>query len=779
MNRKKGISVRIRFLFLIAVILLISIISGLTFLQTMNSISGFRGVEKMIDKSFSDIYTLDHLLHGFEASAADTNLDHNTKILTIRNSIARFEQPISELYENYYVRTDTLLLSSLAAISTHIKNLDQALIQMQKNNQTFLLQQEVDELHQNYILPLFNEKEKVLDAFYQSGDNRQKKYSLNLLLVLFLSLLCITTLISVLVLSTNRNLRLLKDFVQELEKGGRPGKLQLTSGTEFEDISESLNEFLKSQDEKIKFLKTIGEGPSHANFNPPKSDIIGNEIKIMADRLRKIQTEEKKRQQEDHKRRWTSEGIAQFADILRAERENVKELSFLIIQKLVTYLSIEMGTIFLTSDQEGDEEILETIAAYAYDRRKYINKRFRFGEGLPGTCALEKEKIYLNEIPKEYSEIISGVGQTKPRYILLVPLKIEDEIFGILEMASFRALENHELAFVDELAESIASTLMAVKTNEKTAFLLRQSQEQAEKLLRQEEEMKNNVRELEKAQEESLVKESEIRGILNAMNESSLVAEYGLNGRFTHINDKFLELLESPAEMILGKQHHEFAKIDSHSDSYKKFWADLKKGEIISKEEEFRLFSGKEIWLQQTYTPIKNEDGQIYKILNIAVDITQAKLQQGNLEKQASEIIRQNLEMESLNEAVNSSIVKCELDQDGIIMNTNQNFESVTGLNRKEFLGRNYRLFLKEAEKEQFEKIWEEVLKGKTYQGATRRTKPTGEETWLMSTFSPVRDEEGKIYKIYMLALDITEKKLKYQLLEEANKEIERLKGMK
>jgi PAS domain S-box-containing protein len=101
----------------------------------------------------------------------------------------------------------------------------------------------------------------------------------------------------------------------------------------------------------------------------------------------------------------------------------------------------------------------------------------------------------------------------------------------------------------------------------------------------------------------------------------------------------------------------------------------------------------------------------------------------------------------------------------------------VTGYSRKELLGRNYRLFLKESENEQFEKIWNEVTKEKVYEGVVRRTRPTGEETWLVSTFSPVVDETGMIYKVYFMGFDITEKKLKYQLLEDANQEIERLRN--
>jgi len=164
------------------------------------------------------------------------------------------------------------------------------------------------------------------------------------------------------------------------------------------------------------------------------------------------------------------------------------------------------------------------------------------------------------------------------------------------------------------------------------------------------------------------------------------------------------------------------------------------------------------------------------KILNIATDITENRSLQDSLETREHEITRSGLEMQTLNKAVNTALIKCELDAEGIIMDVNDKYTDLTGYGRKELLGRNYRLFLKDPEKIQFEKIWEEVIKEKVYEGVIRRSKPTGEEVWIVSTFSPVKDEAGHIYKIYFMGLDITEKKLKYQLLEEANLEIERLK---
>ncbi|HKK64018.1 MAG TPA: PAS domain-containing protein [Bacteroidales bacterium] len=630
-----------------------------------------------------------------------------------------------------------------------------------------------------FLLDLYNSFIKDEAINLSSNDFQDRKTSLINLLITYIIIVTVITILIVTIYKSNiRDLTKLLEFSKKTVQGKRPDKIYLTANSELYEISENLNLFTEKLDEKINVLKKADDIQVTSEYTPENTDILANEIKAITEKFSVSRAEANSNQEAENIRIWTSEGIAQFGEILRSEREDVKELSFLIVQKLVTYLNIEMGSLFLSFTTDKGEKALQTIASYAYDRRKYLNKIFLFGEGLPGTCALEKEKIYINEIPEDYSDVISGVGQTKPKYVLLVPLVIENEIFGILELASLRGLLPHEMSLIDELADSIAGTLLAVKNTERTNQLLQQSREQAEKLLQQEEELRINLSKLEKANADAEKKESEITGILNAMNESSLVAEFNLNGRFTHINQKFSDLLELSKEQILGKHHQEFAKVNRYSEEYKKFWNALREGNNISNEEVFTLFSGEEIWLQQNYTPIINHDGKVYKILNIALDITDVKRQQEDLKKQAGEITRKNLEMKSLEQAVDGSIIKCEMDSEGIVLDVNSSFTRATGLSRKEVLGRNYRLFLKDFEKDQFEKIWENIMKGKIYEGAIRRTKPTGEEVWLMATYSPVENENGEIYKIYFLALDITEKKLKYQLLEEANKEIERLKEL-
>jgi PAS domain S-box-containing protein len=563
----------------------------------------------------------------------------------------------------------------------------------------------------------------------------------------------------------------------KLSSGEIPEKINIVRNDEIGRIKANLNKLIHSLREKATFADSLAEGNFNNNLSADgQNDILANSLIKLSEKLSVAEKEEFHRKEEDKRRAWANEGIAMFGDIFRSEREDVKELSFKVVFNLVKYLNATAGAIYLVDQGSGKLEY-ELTSAFAWDRRKYLQKRILPGEGLVGVCALEKETMYISEVPDNYFEIYSGLIEMKPRCLLLVPLKLENEIPGVIEIASIKPFLDYEIKFVEQLGEITATTLAAVRVNERTSMLLEQSRKQTDEMVQKEESMRRNMEELKRSQEESQKKEVEISSILSAVNSSSLVAEYTITGRFADMNEKFQELFESPKDQISGKHHSDFAVNDKYSSEYKQFWRDLREGKTIQITEKYRLYSGTEIWLEETFSSVKDNEGKAYKIICIAHDITQIKNQQDAIEHQANEIKRRSIEMESLSNAVGNSMVQCELTAEGEIIHVNSIYIDTTGYSKKELIGKNIRIFLKDMEKDQFEKIWTEVTKDKVYSGAIRRTKPTGEEVWLMATFSPVSDEKGTIYKVYFLAQDITEKRLKYQLLEEANKEIDRLKA--
>lgn len=608
------------------------------------------------------------------------------------------------------------------------------------------------------------------------------EYTQNQFLLRVLALLLLTgfvvALISLSYKGVLRSIYSLKKYLQELVLGKLPEPLSLKTSDELDSVSELLSDFVKSIREKVKFAQSLGAGKETHNLVPlSNDDSLANALLDLQISLQKASEEDNKYKIDEKKRAWANEGLAKFSEILRFQTSNITELSDLIIKNLVKYLDANQGGVFAYVDDIPEDAHLDLVSAFAFDRKKYISKRINIGEGLVGTCAQERQTIFMTDIPDGYLSITSGLGESKPRSLLIVPLKTEENIYGIIEIASFNVFESHELEFVEKLAQSIASTFASLKINVHTAQLLEQSKKQAEEMAQQEEEMRQNLEELQATQEESARKEAEIVSVLSAIQNSSMVMELDMEGKIIEVNSKYCSNIKCFHEDMIGKNLRSICFFDPQSDDYNNFWVELRNGRSLVREEEIH-FNNKTYYFTQYYSPIFDQERKPYKILVIASNNTENI----NLEENAT-LLRQKLtikdqEISGLFEVLDKAIILAELTPDGTIEKANKNYLEITGYLEKEVIGKNARFFLKPEELKQFDLIWAEVEKGKEHKGVVRRTKPTGEEYWLMSAAIPVIDNRGQVTKIYFIAQDITEKKLKYQVLEEANKEIERLRAL-
>ncbi len=573
----------------------------------------------------------------------------------------------------------------------------------------------------------------------------------------------------------HKPLEKLSNFLSEMVRGKLPEKLRFKRKDEIAQMGQYLNNLVDGLHEKARFATEIGQNKLSVHYQPlSEDDILGNALIEMQKSLQKAEQEDIKYKNEEKKRIWTNEGLAKFGEILRLHNNDINILSDETIQNLVKYLNAIQGALYFINDENPQNPFIELISAFAYDRKKYLKQHIEIGEGLIGTAVLEKEKIFITDIPENYLTITSGLGEAPPRSILIVPLKHEDKILGVVELASFQIFEPHEIEFVEKISETIASTIVNVKINAQTARLLEKSQRQAEEMAEQEEEMRQNMEELRTTQEDFARREAELQGLINAVNISSMLMTLDSVGKIIEVNQKLLTFLQTKPEEIIGRSVIEFVNLNK--ENFDLLWEQLSLGKVKSTESKIRIANGIELMVKQVFAPVFDKNGVLTKVLLEFIDYTEQHELEKNLEHQNKENQKLYEQLNKLNLILDTAFLHCEFSAKGVYTHVNDNYCRIVGLSPNELVGKGYLEYLKDDEKEQFIAIWNEVLKDKPYSGVLKRTRPTGESSWIMASILPIKNEKQQIEKILLLAQDVTERKLKYQLLEEANKEIERLK---
>jgi CheY-like chemotaxis protein len=193
---------------------------------------------------------------------------------------------------------------------------------------------------------------------------------------------------------------------------------------------------------------------------------------------------------------WQTTGQAQLNDKMRGEQD-VPVLANNIIQQLCHYLQAQVGGLYLVEDQT-----LNLAGRYAYTNKNPVT-RFKFGEGLVGQAALEQRPVILTDVPAEYITVTSGLGETLPQHIIVTPFMYNDEVVGVIELATLSQFSQAHLDFIQTAQANIAIAFHTAQARARINELLAETQQQAEELQVQGEELQSANEELE-SQTESL-----------------------------------------------------------------------------------------------------------------------------------------------------------------------------------------------------------------------------------------------------------------------------------
>lgn len=608
-----------------------------------------------------------------------------------------------------------------------------------------------------------------------------------MIIIVILASLISALVVSLLLKPIAKQLAHLSVRLKQLAQGEIPTKVKITDKSELGNLSESLNGLIDGLKSTSEFARQIEQNKLDFEFKPlSKNDQLGMALLQMRESLKRAQQEEAKRKEEDNIRSWINTGLAKFGDILRQNNNNLNLLADSVIQNLVNYLDANQGGIFMFKDYES-EKYLELLSAFAYNRKKFLQKTIMLGEGLVGTCAVEKQTIYLKEIPSDYIAITSGLGEATPTSLLIVPLKLEDEIFGVIEIASFNEFAPYQIEFVEKVSESIAATLNSVKNNIRTRELLEQSQQQREEMAAQEEEMRQNMEEMQATQEEMQRKNLELEIITSAINQSLVSCSLNDDGYIIDSNIVMQEMTGYSKIELEGKLLESLID-ETQREEFSKLWKSVLNGQSINTTLHLKGNNDRELYLLATLTPGFDPMGLLIKIFLVGHDITESKKLELMTQQQAKEIEKnikrikeeqeissqRQREMETLLKALDQNCLVSIIEPDGLITYINNKNVEVLG-DKKSDIENHYLQDIDYTAKnkpKEFERFWKSLHKG-IKQTREFSLNVKGEIRWVLENYTPIMDEEGNLYKIINIALDITENKRKEQ---ELNGVIEQLK---
>jgi PAS domain S-box-containing protein len=497
-------------------------------------------------------------------------------------------------------------------------------------------------------------------------------------LIIWTGVILFFTIIIVAFVVTNtlvRPINLLKRILKDMSLGEMPDKEVQSRSDEIGEMGKALNDLIYGLRKISMFSKEIGKGNYESKFEPLGSnDELGNSLLLMRDNLKRASEEAELRRIENFQRGWTSQGLAEFGEMLRKSKDTLEELTNQILTKLVRYLDASIGGLFIINDENKEKSFLELIAFYAYDRRKYLEKRIEIGESLIGQCVLENETIFMNEIPKDYIHVSSGLGNDDPRSLLIVPLKLNEEVYGVVELASFKNFETYQIEFVEKIGESIASTISSAKISLHTSKLLHESNEKSERLTKQEEESRKQIEKMEKTIEElknveekekeqnktlinqfkneiSLLRKSnydfgqdiektktQFKNVSQAVDNAIGSYSLTINGEFIDANDQYLKMTGLSFNELKGKKLDDLMTEEIAKEfDIQNFIPNLLSGHIYRKANQY-MINNESRWFFETFTPFYDETGKFSKIFTLVSDLTADKNKESQLEERCSKL---------------------------------------------------------------------------------------------------------------------------------------------
>jgi HAMP domain-containing protein/signal transduction histidine kinase/DNA-binding response OmpR family regulator len=267
------------------------------------------------------------------------------------------------------------------------------------------------------------------------------------------------------------------------------------SGT-WRHLTDNVNQLAANLTTQVRAIGEVATAVTRGDLTRSITVDTSGELSDLKDNINQMIANLRETTRKNTDQDWLKTNLARFTRMLQGQRD-LETVAKEILSELAPLVQSQHGVFFITDEEAKPESSLKLISSYAYKERKGLSQRFRFGEGLVGQCALEKEAILITDVPDDYIRINSGLGEAKPLSVIALPVIFEGQVTAVIELASFYRFSDIHLTFLDQLTESIAIVLNTIGANMRTETLLEESQSLTEALQKQQAELTETNRRLE------------------------------------------------------------------------------------------------------------------------------------------------------------------------------------------------------------------------------------------------------------------------------------------
>ena len=266
----------------------------------------------------------------------------------------------------------------------------------------------------------------------------------------------------------------------------------------WKDLTDNVNQLAANLTNQVRAISDVATAVTQGDLTRQVGVEANGEVAELKDKLNEMIRNLRETTRQNTEQDWLKTNLERFTRMLQGQRD-LATVSNLILAELAPLVSAQHAVFYsMSSPSDGSEPLLRFQAGYGYDERKHLLTTFRVGQGLVGQCAKEKHRILLSEVPTDYVRINSGLGDSTPLNIIVLPVLFEGAVRAVVELASFSPFSEVHQTFLDQLPESIGLVLNTIEADTLTENLLKRSQSQAEELRAQQAELRESNQDLER-----------------------------------------------------------------------------------------------------------------------------------------------------------------------------------------------------------------------------------------------------------------------------------------